>query len=72
MRERRGVQDERRLCSGPGRLTQALDLELELNGSDLQRGPIVFAARPAAGFLKQPLHFDGKQRELSFEYLAQR
>jgi DNA-3-methyladenine glycosylase len=39
MRERRGVQDERRLCSGPGRLTQALDLELE---------PIVFAARPAA------------------------
>jgi DNA-3-methyladenine glycosylase len=40
MRERRGLQRAEDLCSGPGKLTQALDIELELNGSDLLGGPI--------------------------------
>ncbi len=40
MRERRGLQRAEDLCSGPGKLTQALDLELDLNGSDLRGGPI--------------------------------
>ncbi|MGH2888076.1 MAG: DNA-3-methyladenine glycosylase [Solirubrobacteraceae bacterium] len=48
MRARRGVQDERRLCSGPGKLTQALGIELEHNGGDLATGPVVIAPRPAA------------------------
>jgi DNA-3-methyladenine glycosylase len=48
MRERRGVDGVRQLCSGPGKLTQALGIDLELNGSDLVRGPIVFSARPRA------------------------
>ena len=26
MKKRRGLEDERRLCSGPGKLTQALDI----------------------------------------------
>jgi DNA-3-methyladenine glycosylase len=47
MRARRGVKDERRLCSGPGKLTQALGIELSDNGADLRRGPIVFSPRPA-------------------------
>ena len=36
------------LCSGPGKLTQALGVGLELNASDLRRGPIVISPRPAA------------------------
>jgi DNA-3-methyladenine glycosylase len=48
MRERRGVVRLKDLCSGPGKLTQALGIELELNGSDLIRGPIVIDSRPAA------------------------
>jgi DNA-3-methyladenine glycosylase len=48
MRARRRVEAVRQLCSGPGKLTQALGIGLEFNGSDLLRGPIVFSDRPAA------------------------
>jgi DNA-3-methyladenine glycosylase len=44
MRERRGVRDEE-LCSGPGKLTQALGIGLSLNGSSLMDGPIALLAR---------------------------
>jgi DNA-3-methyladenine glycosylase len=40
MRERRGTQRLEDLCSGPGKLTQALGIALELNGSDLTAGPV--------------------------------
>jgi DNA-3-methyladenine glycosylase len=40
MRERRGLQRAEDLCSGPGKLTQALDIELTDNDSDLLSGPI--------------------------------
>jgi DNA-3-methyladenine glycosylase len=43
MRARRGVDD---LCSGPGKLTQALGITLEDNGSDLAAGPVVIEAPP--------------------------
>jgi DNA-3-methyladenine glycosylase len=45
MRGRRGLQREIDLCSGPGKLTQALDIGLSLNGSSLEDGPIVVLAR---------------------------
>jgi DNA-3-methyladenine glycosylase len=45
MRERRRVQRVEDLCSGPGKLTQALDIELHHNGTDLTTGPIVFGPR---------------------------
>jgi DNA-3-methyladenine glycosylase len=48
MQERRGVEPLRLLCSGPGRLTEALGIWLSDNDSDLLRGPIVFSARPRA------------------------
>ena len=48
MRERRGLDRLEDLCSGPGKLTQALDIGLDLNGTDLTAGPIVFAAKPRA------------------------
>jgi DNA-3-methyladenine glycosylase len=40
MRERRGLDRERDLCSGPGKLTQALGIGLEHNNGDLDRGPV--------------------------------
>jgi len=48
MRARRGGLPERQLCSGPGKLTQALGVELSENGSDLRAGPIVISSRAAA------------------------
>jgi DNA-3-methyladenine glycosylase len=44
MRERRGRESLRELCSGPGKLTQALGIGLALNGSDLSAGPIAITA----------------------------
>jgi DNA-3-methyladenine glycosylase len=35
MKRRRGVEDERRLCSGPGKLTQALDITSQHHAMDL-------------------------------------
>ncbi len=46
MRARRGVEALENLCSGPGKLTQALGVELEDNGVDLLRGPIVISDPP--------------------------
>ena len=43
MRARRGVDD---LCSGPGKLTQALGIGLEMNGTDLAAGPVAIEAPP--------------------------
>jgi DNA-3-methyladenine glycosylase len=40
MRARRGVERLEELCSGPGKLTQALGIGLELNGTSLLEGPI--------------------------------
>jgi DNA-3-methyladenine glycosylase len=48
MRDRRGLERLEALCSGPGKLTQALGIRLDLNGSDLAAGPIVFSRRPRA------------------------
>jgi DNA-3-methyladenine glycosylase len=47
MRERRGVEDVRLLCSGPGRLTQALGVTREHDGLPLDRPP--FELRPRRG-----------------------
>ena len=46
MRERRGLEPLRSLCSGPGKLTQALGIELSDNGVDLDRGPVMIRRRP--------------------------
>jgi len=40
MRTRRGLDRLEDLCSGPGKLTQALGLWLDVNGTSLQDGPV--------------------------------
>jgi DNA-3-methyladenine glycosylase len=47
MRMRRGAVPDRELCNGPGKLTQALGIGLELNDTDLVGGPIELGPRPA-------------------------
>jgi len=39
MKRRRGIDDERKLCSGPGKLTQALDITDRHHEMDLCRDP---------------------------------
>jgi DNA-3-methyladenine glycosylase len=46
MQARRGLERMEDLCSGPGKLTQALRIGLEHNGCDLAAGPIVIARKP--------------------------
>jgi DNA-3-methyladenine glycosylase len=45
MRERRRVMRDEDLCSGPGKLTQALGIGLSLNASSLVDGPIEVLTR---------------------------
>lgn len=45
MRRRRGVRDERLLCSGPGRLCEALAITDALNGAALAEPPFALFAR---------------------------
>jgi DNA-3-methyladenine glycosylase len=45
MRERRGLERAEDLCNGPGKLTQALGIGLDLNGSPLVGGPIEILPR---------------------------
>ena len=49
MRARRGPVPDRELCNGPGKLTQALGIGLELNATSLLGdGPVEFGPRPLA------------------------
>jgi DNA-3-methyladenine glycosylase len=56
MAQRRGVAPglERRLCSGPGKLCQALGVTLEDNGSDLSDGRVRISAR-SEGWAQPPI-----------------
>jgi DNA-3-methyladenine glycosylase len=46
MRERRGLDDVRLLCAGPGRVGQALGITRELNGMALDKPPFQVLAAP--------------------------
>jgi DNA-3-methyladenine glycosylase len=51
MRRRRGSVRDLELCSGPGKLTQALGIELEHNDCSLQCGPVSIRERTDGGAL---------------------
>jgi DNA-3-methyladenine glycosylase len=40
MQARRGTDDSLALCSGPGKLTQALNITMDLDGTSLSDGPL--------------------------------
>jgi DNA-3-methyladenine glycosylase len=48
MRERRGQEKVEQLCSGPGKLSEALGVDLSLNGADLFRPPFELSDRDRA------------------------
>ena len=48
MRERRGRSDVRELCSGPGKLTEALAVDLDLNRAPLDQEPFEIRGRAGA------------------------
>ena len=75
MRARRGLDRVEDLCSGPGKLTQALAIGLELNGSDLLDGPIALRRRrrpPTAATRRRPGRASGitKAAELPWRFCA--
>jgi DNA-3-methyladenine glycosylase len=45
MRERRGARSDADLCSGPGKLSEALGIGLDANGADLCAPPFLLAPR---------------------------
>lgn len=45
MRRRRGVSEDRALCSGPGKLCEALGVSIKHNGLPLDRAPFELRAR---------------------------
>jgi DNA-3-methyladenine glycosylase len=47
MRERRGSRPDVDLCSGPGKLTEALGIDLDANGTDLTAPPFELHDRPS-------------------------
>ena len=49
MRARRGERPDGELCSGPGKLTEALGIGLEQNGADLGRDPFLLLPPSRAG-----------------------
>jgi DNA-3-methyladenine glycosylase len=59
MRLRRGREREQDLCSGPGKLTQALGIELGENDTDLASGPVSIG--PARGDWREPSIAVGKR-----------
>jgi DNA-3-methyladenine glycosylase len=54
MRERRGVTELKSLCSGPGRLCEALAITAEHNHAPLREPPFAIAAGPVVQVLTGP------------------
>ncbi len=54
MRKNRGQDDLLNLCSGPGKLAQALGIKMSLNGTSVVEGKVKFFAYPKEDVLPAP------------------
>ena len=72
MRERRGTQRLEDLCSGPGKLTQALGIELGENATSLLDGPVRILPRegPAPELVAGPRIGITKAADLPWRFCA--
>ena len=74
MRTRRGLHRLDELCSGPGKLTQALGVDLDLNATSLLDGPIRFGPpvreRPAVEVVVGPRIGITKAVDLPWRFCA--
>jgi len=69
MRERRGVDDVRLLCSGPGRVGQALGIQPEMNGMRLDQAPFqVFSPAEPPVVIKGPRIGISKAKEVHWRF----
>ena len=69
MRRRRGLTDERLLCSGPGRLAEAMGVTIAHNGLALDRPPFALYARDEAPELASGVRIGiTKAAELPWRY----
>ena len=75
MRTRRGLEPPEALCSGPGKLTQALGIGVTLNATDLAAGPIRIGPPPSGWqdleFLAGPRIGITKAAELPWRFCAE-
>ncbi len=72
MEERRGVEDLRRLTTGPANLTRALEITLNDNGKKLPENDIFFAGVPGTfnkGVVRTPRIGISKARHLKYRFL---
>ena len=69
MRRRRGLSDERLLCSGPGRLAEAMGVTIAHNGLALDQPPFALYARDEAPELASGVRIGiTKAAELPWRY----
>lgn len=69
MRKRRGLEDVRLLCSGPGRVGQALGITTDLNGKRLDQPPFqVLAAAEPVPVVKGPRIGISKAKEVHWRF----
>ena len=67
MRERRGPAE---LTNGPGKLTQALGIDLDLNGTSLITGPITISAGEVVDYITGPRIGITKAADLPWRFCA--
>ena len=70
MLARRGVARDEDLCSGPGKLTQALGIELWANGLSLADGPVRILAGEPREYITGPRVGITKAAELPWRFCA--
>jgi DNA-3-methyladenine glycosylase len=68
MRERRGVFDLQSLCSGPGKLCQALAVTRAHDGLPLDHAPFALAAGPREGVVAGPRIGISRAADLPWRY----